>query len=700
MNFLDILSQKYNIKLNDQQMQAALHLNGPALVLSGPGSGKTTVITARTAYLVMEAGVNPQSILTLTFNRAAKIEMEQRFSTTFGSDIGQKVHFSTLHSFCNMVVRDYEKRQGKTLKRIEGEEETQGNKRRIIKDICFQVNGSNINDDELENLINEIGLVKNKMIKEFDGMKFSVKNFPLIYKAYEDYKRVNLYMDFDDMLTYAYSILTRCPDILGHYKKRYQFIQVDEGQDLSKIQFEILKLLVKSEQNNLFIVADDDQSIYGFRGAEPKYILDIEKEFLGCRLLRLETNYRSSRNIVEISSSFIKKNKERYEKSHITDNDYKYDPAIIQVKDESEQIKLIIDKIQNHHKQRDNVEIAVLYRNNLSSVAIVDALDRNGITFKIKQNRLFFFKHWVVQDIMAFLRFSINQSDGESFTRIYYKMNRFISKSMLEYAQNVGYTDSVIDGILKSKEIKNFQRNTICELKLEFKRLAKKHPLQALDYIRDCFKYFESVKEYCENTGLSFECMYRLFTIMQTIAASCPTIPIFILRMEELEALFEPSRPVRYKNSVTLTTMHSSKGLEYNCVMMVDLNNSEIPGERAVENSQKNNDNTLLEEERRLFYVAMTRAKEHLYLINPHKGSLDNENRSVFIDELIQCMNKEVLSGVGEGMLILHKKFGQGVIAQIYEIENDRIILEIDFKGIRKKFDMFTCMESGLLSFN
>ena len=352
MNFIDVIDEKYGIKLNEQQKQAIAHVKGPALVLSGPGSGKTTVIAARTAYLVMEIGVNPENILTLTFNRAARHEMEHRFTRVFGRDINKKAYFSTFHSFCNLLVRQYEKRQGRRFKRIEGSEDLNSNKREILRNIYLQINESNINDDQLEDLINEISLVKNKMLKDLNGINFKTRNFVHIFNAYEEYKRTNLFMDFDDMLTYAYAILNKCPDILMHYKNRYKYIQVDEGQDLSKIQFEILKMLVDPKDCNLFIVADDDQSIYGFRGAEPQYILEVEQKFEGCRLYRLEKNYRSTRNIVDVSSEFIRKNQKRYNKNHRTDNNFRSDPFIISAKDETDQQNLIIKII----KEKKNIK--------------------------------------------------------------------------------------------------------------------------------------------------------------------------------------------------------------------------------------------------------------------------------------------------------------------------------------------------------
>lgn len=516
---------KYNIKLNNQQIQAVNHLYGAALVLAGPGSGKTTVITARIAYLILECGVEPENILTLTFNKAARTEMEYRFKRIYGQDIMGRVHFATLHSFCKRILRDYENRQGRRLKLIEGEEKLEENKRKIIKGIYYDINNAKINDDELENLISEIGFVKNKMIKDIEIYQASTKKFSSVYKAYEEYKKTNLYIDFDDMLTYAYNILIKCPDILHHYRSRYSFIQVDEGQDLSKIQFEILKLLISPQSNNIFIVADDDQSIYRFRGAEPKYILQIKQHFMCCNVFYLENNYRSTKNIVDISSAFIRENTLRFDKKHSTENDKKYDPFIVRVKDDRMQIKYIMEKLNMHIEKGRSV--AILYRNNLSSIVIGDRLNRRGISFRLKQNKLSYFNHWIVQDVIAFLKFGLDPRDGESFSKIYYKMNGYISKAMLEYALRGNLEKNIFDRILEIDEIKLFQKNKLEELKRDFVMLAKRPPEQALLYIKRSFNYIDYVKKYCENSGLSFDYLYRMFGILETLAEECLTIPDF-----------------------------------------------------------------------------------------------------------------------------------------------------------------------------
>lgn len=691
---IEKLKDFYNIRLDNQQLQAVNHLHGAALVLAGPGSGKTTVITARTAHLVLNCGVKPENILTLTFNKAAQLEMEYRFKRIYGEKIPKKVKFATIHSFCRQILNDYEERQGKRLELIEGEEASENNKRKIISNIYHKINGSKINDDELDDLINEIGFVKNKMLKNIDDFQSKFKNFPLIYKEYEGYKKANLFIDFDDMLTYAYSILIKCPDILYRYRSLYSFVQVDEGQDLSKIQFEILKLIVNPKSNNVFIVADDDQSIYGFRGAEPKYILQIKEHFKGRSVYYLESNYRSTKNIVDVSSIFIRENINRFDKTHTTVNDKKYDPFIVQVKDEIMQIEYIMEKLKEHNKE--GKKAAILYRYNLSSIIVADKLEREGIPFKVKQSGLNFFSHWLVQDVIAFLNFALNPTDEESFARIYYKMNRYISKAMLESAINSKDEKNVIDSILKSNELKDFQIKRLVELKKDFLSMSGFKAVQALSYIRNNFNYFDYIKEYCENTGTSFDYLNRLFGILESVAEECLNIRDFLMRLELLKSMFEEKN--YYSNNmewVTLTTIHSSKGLEYDVVFMIDLKESEIPGTNVIESAKKEDDYSVLEEERRLFYVGMTRAKEYVYLIYPGPES----SKSTFIKEVETILHNAAINEIGEGMIIKHKHFGEGVIVAILENKAKQALLEIDFNGVRRKLDFWVCLENGLIEF-
>lgn len=699
MNFTGMLQEKFKINLNEQQEKAVMHKDGPALVLSGPGSGKTTVIISRLANMILNEKVNPEQILSLTFNRGAAIEMETRFNAIYGKLVQPKIKFSTLHSFCYSILRDYSRMKGSSLMLIEGTESMR-NKRNIVKEIYRHVNNAVISDDELETLYNELGYIKNKMIKDIDGKQFSTKNIEQVFNNYETLKRQNNMIDFDDMLTYAFSILSREEKIRSAYCKKYRYIQVDEGQDLSKVQFEIIRLLAGTGRN-VFVVADDDQSIYGFRGAEPDYIVDFRKIFPGAAFYYLEKNYRSTRNIVDISSNIIMLNKKRHKKNHKTDNSPKHDPEIAVLKDEFEQLEYIRKTVKK--LIAENKSIAVLYRSNLSSLLVADLFDRSGIPFRVKDSRLNFFSHWLVLDIAAFFKFALDQWDEESFQRIYYKMNRFLSKEMMEYACSLKENTSILDRMLKYGELKDFQRNRIRELKGEFTGLAKLSPSQALKYIEISFNYLESVKEYCDKCGYSFSYIMNLYTIVRILAENCKTLNDFLIRLDKLKDLIKNSEGGRNRSAVTLSTVHSSKGLEYDSVLLIDLYDGEFPGKQSLEEAKKDKDkgdeSSLLEEERRLFYVGITRAREDLYLIYPETKNSIPVDKSMFIQEVRDYLERKAIGKIHVGCTVNHVVYGRGIISVIQlGGAGASTSIRVDFNGNTRLLDLRVCLEKGIIN--
>lgn len=703
MDFIETLEKQFNIRLNNQQRKAVAHKNGPALVLAGPGSGKTTVITARTAYLCREASIPPYKILSMTYSRASAKDMKERFEQLYGDIVKQPVRFSTIHSFCNSVVKDYEKRQGNTFKRMDasGADSQQA----VVKMLYSHMYHSKIEEEDLEKLIQAIGLVKNRMLSDPEKLSCDVPNFPAVYRAYEDYKCKKLLMDFDDMLTYAYIIMCKCPDILQKYRRRYSYIQLDEGQDASKIQFAIIDKLAGSNNPNLFVVADDDQSIYGFRGAEPREILNMRKRYPDCRVFRLEKNYRSTRNIVKISSRFIRNNADRYDKQHTTDNKSYRDPVILRCKDEYSQLLYILGKIQESAEKAHDGTMAVLYRNNLTSISLVDFLDRNGIPFKLRETKMFFFRHWVVQDISAILKFSLNQKDAESLSLFYYKINRYLSKAMLEYAVNLVPEESLIDTMTKYPGLKEFRQKKLRDLKIEFTTISKMSAESAIRFIENGFNYTDYIKEYCKKSHSSSDYACGIFEILIDIAHGCDTVPDFLERLETLEQIYAGGRTSAETN-LTLSTLHSSKGLEFDTVFMIDLTSDEIPGKAVTEKPDENK--TVLEEERRLFYVGMTRARKNLYLMFPDKKGGSKQRQSIFIDEVAACMGirkekpqkQEKYSKkdipAAEGLVIHHKQFGEGVITSV-DYQGKYILVDIKFKDQKRVLDWNVCLSNNLI---
>ncbi len=695
LSFIEQIYRETKIKLNDQQKSAVLHEDGPALVLAGPGSGKTTVIICRLARLIMEKGIKPENIVSLTFNRAAAKEMEQRFNRVFGYNSECKVRFSTLHSFSYSIVRWYQKYKGLSLELIEGSK-NKSRKSFILKDLYHKINDASMTDDELDNLIGEMGIIKNGMIRDVGSFNSKIKNFTNIYTAYERYKKDNKLLDFDDMLVYSLAILRRFPDLLNSYREKYVYMQVDEGQDMSRIQFEFVKLLA-APINNLFIVADDDQSIYGFRGAEPGYILDFKKNFEDTKIYFLEQNYRSTENIVEFSSNFIRTNKNRYDKNHKTSNRLQDDPKVVEVKNEKSQIQYILNEIMdltNHGRKPLDTSIAVLFRNNLSAILLAEMMDREGIDFNLREKSSFFFSHWFMLDILAFMSFSLAQWDSESFLRIYYKTNCFISREMVDFALKSNNGSGILDKILKHDGLTRDQGHNIKRIKNEFRKMASMKPIKALEYIDSNFGFLLSSKRQCERIGSSFSLVQNIFSIMKIIAVDFDTIASFLARIKYIRELFEGGTG---KNAlVTLSTVHASKGLEYDYVYMIDLYDGEFPNLQSIEYADNGIDSPM-EEERRLFYVGLTRARKKVFFISP-KIVIDSEvKRSKFIDEMETYAHSRILRHVEIGKTIQHKKYGLGTVLEKSLEDHENIVIKVDFRGKQRLLDLKACINNGVL---
>ncbi|TAH60115.1 MAG: ATP-dependent helicase, partial [Gottschalkiaceae bacterium] len=502
-SFFDLLKMKYSIDLNKQQKQAVLHKNGPAIVLAVPGAGKTTVLISRTANLILNHNINPENILSITFSKAAARDMKDRFSSIFGQGIGSKANFSTIHSFAYSIIRDYACIAKKSYRLIEGESSST-NKTLILREIYRNVNNSFLNEDKLEELLSHISYIKNMMLKIDDFIKAnntSFNNFSEIYNLYESYKKEHNYIDFDDMLTLSYEILKSNSKLLNKYRDKYEYVQVDEGQDTSKIQNEIIKAIV-SPKNNLFIVADDDQSIYGFRGAVPEELLDFKSIYPNTKMFYMEENYRSSKNIVYICNEFIKKNTSRYVKNLITSNSNNRPITIVKVKDQYQQYKYIIENIS---KKQCFYNSAILYRNNISLIGMVEGLIRHNIPFHVRDSKMSFFNHWVLKDIVAFLEVALEPKNSLAFEKIYYKMNRYISKDSISYVLKANMSHSVFDILLEYPGFQYFQLDRIRSLKREFKSLSRKNPYEGISFIEKELEYANYLRDNCKSLGYSYE---------------------------------------------------------------------------------------------------------------------------------------------------------------------------------------------------
>lgn len=609
--------------LTNQQKNAIDHHLGPALILAVPGAGKTTVLIHRTANLITKYKINPKKILSITFSRASANDMKSRFSNSFEDING--VSFSTIHSFCFNLIRNYARKTQQVFTMVE-DSSNEFNKYSILKEIYLKVNNSYINEDAMESLINYIGYVKNMMISPNKLKPRDIPNFEEIYHEYQSIKQQNNFIDFDDMLTMSYDILTSNPDILNYYRSLYDFIQLDEGQDTSLIQIEIIKLLAYP-RNNLFIVADDDQSIYGFRGAYPDALLQFKDIYPLAKIFFMEENFRSSENIVLASNNLITNNLQRFKKNIFTSNE-KFEPVkLIKLEKIEDQYKYIVDEIAAN----DNRNYAILYRNNISAIGLVNELSKKNLDFQIKDRNLKFFNHWVLQDIINFLKFSEDTSNINIYEKIYYKKKGYISRKHLDYARKLNPDSSIFTRVKDFPDIKFFYVKVLNELEADFAMINRLPPEEAIKYIKYDLKYLDYLKEFSDKFGHSFSNLSLILKFLELISKDLETKEELFDRLNYLKSKCYNSN----SDNIILSTIHSSKGLEYDNVFMIDLVDGDFPSLNSIDEAENNDDFKFIEEERRLFYVAMTRAKYNLTMFAIDMVDSSKVDSSRFIQDII-----------------------------------------------------------------
>lgn len=607
------------MNLTASQLKAVDHFEGPALVLAVPGAGKTTMILHRTKKLI-EKGVDPKSILTITFSKAQAVDIKMRFIEMDGDKF---VHFSTIHAFCYSIVRDYAKKYGKSLSLIDSNLKK---KYEILRDIYKSVNNTYPTEERVETAISEVGYCKNMMLspKSFAKSKrCETDNFVKFFETYEKFKKDKGLIDFDDMINLSYEVLKNDSAILKKYRDRFKFIQLDEGQDTSRSQFQVLKLLAKPN-NNLFVVADDDQSIYAFRGANTEELFKFQKEYDDIATFYMEENFRSTKNIVNIANIFISQNEKRFEKTVITNNPFDKPVNIIKLKEPKDQYDFIEKELE-----KDKGDIAVLYRNNLSSIGLVEYFERKNYSFNIKDKKTKFFSHFITRDILDILNFSRDLSDIDLYEKFYFKLKGYISKRHIEYLKrNRGKN---VFNILKNyPDLPSYYHKNINGLLVGFKKIARVDVYEAIDYIDKEMGYGDYLKENAKRFMETESTLNEYLYYLKLIAKSTKSLDLFIGRLKELEYDLLKAKDAGAK--LTFSTVHSAKGLEFSRVFVVDLYEGTLPSTSSIEDLRE--DPELYEEERRLFYVAMTRAKKELYLMYSHYTNGRKNEISSFVTDL------------------------------------------------------------------
>ena len=589
----EAFDRKYTRRLNPQQTEAVHAVDGAVLLLAVPGSGKTTVLVTRLGYMLCCCGIAPDQILTMTYTRAATREMKQRFSRLFGDDCPQIPQFRTINGVSSKIISFYTQDHGKgqAFPLIEDE----GALARLVSDLYRELSGEYATQSVTKGLRRYIAYAKNMMLnqEEISQLDTGFEKFPELYSRYNQTLRRQRWMDYDDQMVYAKTILERYPDVLAHFQEAFPYICVDESQDTSRIQHAIINLLAR-KSGNIFLVGDEDQSIYGFRAAYPDALMQFERTYPGARVLLMEENYRSTPEILRTADAFIRRNHDRRPKTIRPTRASGAGVHLVRAADRAAQYAWLI-----HAAAHSDGQIAVLYRNNDSVLPLIDLLDRRGIPYRCRQTDDTFFTHRIVTDILDIIAFAHDGQNTEVFLRIYYKLGGGISKKEAEYACE----KSAASG------------KPILQELLRFPRLLTDPAQRGLDCIWQELRY----RDYVERQQLDG----NRFEILRLLAAQESSLDGLTDRLAYLRDLV--TRPPAAPDAgVLLSTVHSSKGLEYDTVYLLDVLDGILPAADPKEPE----DQRLYQEERRIFYVAMTRAKDHLFLFS----CLDRE--SSFIREL------------------------------------------------------------------
>jgi DNA helicase-2/ATP-dependent DNA helicase PcrA len=675
MNYFEYLNQVNGIELNEQQIKAASFDYGNALVLSTAGSGKTTVIIARTGRLLYEKKCS-RKILTITFSKMAATDMKNRFQKYFKEQYRNNTEFSTIHSFAYKIVRDFFRKKGIKFEILKNNYQILGD---ILKSHYSQSYFNYVSDEEIENLSATIGYVNNMMIdpKDYKDFGIEIKEFDKLFEKYSIFKSQNKLIDFDDMLLYAYKIISGSKKYRDSIRNSYQYVQIDEMQDTSKIQHEIIKLI---SNDNLFMVGDDDQAIYSFRGSYPDFMLEFKNFYKEGKIFYLDNNFRSDKNIVETAKQFIEKNKKRFQKSIHTDNLKENAINLKRLSNRKDQAKLITNEITKY----DNGTIGILYRYNMSSMILANSLYENNINFYVKEDKTKFFNSFVLNDVVAFLNLALNPKDRESFSRIYYKSYTYFTKGMCQLVINSPREDlSVFDILDNCTDFEYYVYDRISQFKTDINYINKLKPNDAIRFIKMDLEYMGYLERMQEEGRNNLSNAMHILEIMEEIGSYCSNIKEFINKIYSLQDVIKKSS--ENKNArVTLSTIHGAKGLEYDYVYMIDNLDDEFPSDKK--GMQSEIYGKMLEEERRVFYVGMTRAKKILNITIPGVPSL-------FVNELMRPNKPHIEYNLKVGQKINHNKFGKGVI-----IEVTKEIVFIKFvNGNSRSFDIKTILENDII---
>ncbi|CCX40310.1 uvrD/REP helicase [Firmicutes bacterium CAG:102] len=585
-------------KLNTAQQKAVCHETGPMLVLAGPGSGKTTVLLCRISRLLERGLAKPQEILALTFSKAAAEEMKSRFENLNGAS---GVSFGTFHSIFFRILRS---RYGWNVEQIFQEEE-----RRSILRNSIEAEKWDIPDLEeyISQFFSQLSLMNSELEQpnRFTPVGMPVEEFRKLYRAYEGYKERHEKLDFDDMLTQCYQLLREDAAVREYWQRKYKFILVDEFQDVNQAQFACLQILAEKHQN-LFVVGDDDQSIYAFRGARPDFLLRFPTLYPAAKKVTLNTNYRSTERIVNLAERVIGNNEVRFVKNMKGIGEAGDKVTFFLAEDAAKEAAHIAEKIGRLLDEGVPLtEIAVIYRTNLQGGAFARELYKRGIPYDLRDNSGNVYEHWVAKDLLAYLLLAENEESDSALRRILNKPKRYIGKDLLAEAETMPYT--LLRSFFVCPSLKGWQEENLENLRIDLNQIRKRTPYDAVKYIRKVIGYDEYLEEFAAYRRTSAQVLQEIADEIMETAKDCADVRSFREQLERLSLqMKEQSRKKGQKrNGVALMTMHGAKGLEFRAVFLPSLVEGIVPHEKGMDT---------VAEERRLFYVAMTRASEKLCL--------------------------------------------------------------------------------------
>lgn len=573
------------MKFTSKQLQAAKHLDGPLLVLAIPGSGKTTMLLERIKFL--SEHIDSSKILNLTFSRIQANDMKKRFDS-------KDSNFMTIHAFCYLIIRNYLKKYNRQVNLIEDEKIY--NKFNLVGEIYKNINKKKMSKEDLNLFFQKVSFMKNSLLDISYLKKVEISNAEKIYLEYEKIKKQKHLLDFDDMQVYALELLND-ESLLRSIKNKYKYFQLDEGQDTSLLQFKILEKIVYPE-NNLLVVADDDQSIYSFRAADPKYLLNFKEIYKDAKIISLDTNHRSGKKIISLASYFIAQNKNRYKKTYKIGRDFDDQIKLKEFKNFTKQYDYITENL-------DNKKTGILFRNNISAISLSSYLLDKNIDFSINSNILDFFESKIFTDMVNIINFSEDFNNREIFNDIYYKISTYLSKEDIDTLNHKAINENIFD-FYENSDIDDYKKDALFNIEKKLKHIRKLDIEKKISFIYKSLSYNSYInmksRKYMEETvnkDIYIESL-RYFT------KSCKSLDEVY---EKIKILEKKSKSL-IKTNLSLTTIHSSKGLEYDKVFIIDLIKNEFPLIVDEENYFER-----LEEERRIFYVGLTRARDSLYIL-------------------------------------------------------------------------------------